>query len=123
VEYDENGIALAEGEYVANERDGEWKYLHGQVVEKGRYYDGNREGVWKTWFADGTLASEMIFDMDTPSGKFTYYWENGKIRMTGRYDAGERTATWYRYDENGNLILSIVYREGKEVMWNSYIID
>lgn len=123
VEYDEKEVVIAKGDYLGDEKEGEWFYIHNHVTERGRYYDGHREGVWKMWYSDGTLASEMVYDMDIPSGKFTLYWENGKTRLTGRYDAGEPAGTWYKYDENGNLILSTVYREGKEFMWNSYVID
>ncbi|MDL2308169.1 hypothetical protein LJC53_01135, partial [Bacteroidales bacterium OttesenSCG-928-C03] len=122
-EYDEEGRVIAKGEYLGNEKEGEWLYLHGTVTEKGRYYDGQREDIWKTWFQDGTLASEIYYDADVPSGKFTYYWENGKIRMTGKYEGGEPAGIWYKYDEQGNLILSVVYRNGKEYQWNSYVID
>lgn len=123
VEYDENGNVIAKGDYLGDEKEGDWSYVHGNITEKGRYYDGQREGVWKTWFADGTVASEIYYDADVPSGKFFFNWENGKTRMTGRYEGGEPAGTWYKYDENGNLILSTVYRDGKEFMWNSYTIE
>ena len=38
-------------------------------------------------------------------GKFVYYWDNGKIHLTGQYDKMKRIGTWKTYDQNGELIL------------------
>ena len=42
-------------------------------------------------------------------GKMVYYWDNGKIRLTGQYDKMQRIGSWKTYSPNGNLILEENY--------------
>ena len=37
-------------------------------------------------------------------GKILYYWDNGKVRLTGQYDKMHRIGTWKTYDSNGDLL-------------------
>lgn len=122
LEYDEEGNEITKGQYLADAEEGEWVYRHGNMLEKGSYYDGMRQGIWKLWYGNGTLASETEYDQDLPNGKFTQYWENGRVKTTGKYITGEPAGIWYKYDEDGTLFLTTVFRDGLEYMWNSYKI-
>jgi antitoxin component YwqK of YwqJK toxin-antitoxin module len=51
------------------------------------------------------------------------YHHNGKTRETGKYSAGERIGVWVLYSEEGELILTTVYEEGREVRWDDYRIE
>ena len=42
-------------------------------------------------------------------GKIIYFWDNGKIRLTGQYENMRRVDTWKTYDPNGDLILEENY--------------
>ena len=55
-------------------------------------------------------------------GKYTSYWENGRVKLTGHYVGGLRDGAWFRYDEEGELLLTTLYKDGKEIKWNTYEI-
>ena len=38
-------------------------------------------------------------------GEIIYYWDNGKIRLKGQYEAMDRVGTWIHYDSNGDILL------------------
>jgi len=42
-------------------------------------------------------------------GKIIYYWDNGKIRLTGQYEKMRRIGTWKHYDNDGTLIFEENY--------------
>lgn len=123
VEYNEEGLEIAKGEFEADEEQGNWIYNYQGMIEKGSFEEGKRYGPWKLWYSNGQLASEIEYDMDIPGGKYITFWENGKIKLSGKYEAGEKNGLWYQYDENGNLILTTLYKNGIELMWNTYTIE
>lgn len=43
-------------------------------------------------------------------GVWTWYHENGKVQITGRFDEGKREGVWKSYDTAGNLLLESTYR-------------
>lgn len=47
------------------------------------------------------------------NGTSTEYYENGQIKQTGQYKAGEKSGKWLAYDEAGNLIKTVNYDKGK----------
>ena len=122
-EYNETGTITTKGAYMEGTEEGEWFYMQGNAIEKGVYYDGMRSGVWTTKWKDGTPISEIEYDLDIFNGKYTLYYPNGKIRESGKYSGGERVGIWHLYDEEGELLLTTVYAEGREVQWNEYRIE
>ena len=124
LEYNENGEITVKGEYLEGTEEGEWFYIQGNAIEKGRYYDGMRTGLWVTkWKESGVLISEIEYDQNYFSGKHTLYHFNGKIRETGKYSGGERVGIWYTYDEDGELLLTTVYDDGREIRWDDYKVE
>ena len=124
VEYNENGEITAKGEYLEGTEEGEWFYIQGHAIEKGIYYDGMRTGLWTTkWLENKNLISEIEYDQNLFHGKHTIYYANGKIRESGKYSGGERVGVWQLFDEEGELILTTVYEEGREVRWDDYRLD
>ena len=51
------------------------------------------------------------------------YVEFDSKKLTGKYVTGLRNGVWYKYDEDGILFLTTVYKDGKEIQWNAYKID
>jgi len=124
LEYNEIGEIIVKGEYLEGTEEGEWFYIQGNAFEKGTYYDGMRTGLWTTqWRDTGTMISEIEYDKDLYNGKYTSYFGTGKMKETGKYSAGERVGTWFLYDEEGELVLTTVYDEGREIKWNAYSLD
>ena len=46
-------------------------------------------------------------------GKHKYYYPNGKVKLEGAYEAGERDGNWKYYSEEGILLLTIKYLQGE----------
>ena len=42
-------------------------------------------------------------------GKIIYYWDNGRIRLSGQYDKMFRIGIWRNYNPQGELILEENY--------------
>ena len=42
-------------------------------------------------------------------GKIIYYWDNGRIRLSGQYDKMLRIGIWRTYNPKGELILEEKY--------------
>ena len=124
LEYNENEEIIVKGEYVEGTEEGEWFYVQGKAIEKGVYYDGMRTGVWTTkWRENGIPISDIEYEQNLFNGKHILYYSTGKIRESGKYFGGERVGIWYLYNEEGELILTTVYDEGREIQWNDYKID
>lgn len=122
VEYDENGKVVSKGIYLEGSEDGQWLYCNGDYTEKGSFYDGMRTGEWVTRFPDGKTAFVINYEQDVMHGKYTSYWENGHVKLSGRYVSGLRDGAWFKYDEEGQLFLTTLYKDGKEIKWNTYDI-
>lgn len=46
-------------------------------------------------------------------GQWTWYHQNGKVQISGRYNQGKREGVWKIYDSTGLLILESTYAENK----------
>jgi len=119
-EYDETGNITVKGAYLEGTEEGEWFFVQGNAIEKGVYYDGMRTGVWTTKRRDGTPISEIEYDQNIFHGKYLIYHATGKIRISGKYSGGEPVGIWHLYDEEGELVLTTVYADGREVQWDDY---
>ena len=42
-------------------------------------------------------------------GKIIYYWDNGRIRLSGQYNKMSRIGIWRNYNPQGELILEENY--------------
>jgi antitoxin component YwqK of YwqJK toxin-antitoxin module len=99
---------------------------------------GKKQGAWKKTDERGNLKFEGTFINDTPTGLFTYYhpnkkikaksvfYENGKKTQTslynkdgvleaiGAYYEQQKDSTWIFYDKEGNVISQETYSKGKK---------
>ena len=48
----------------------------------------------------------------------TFYYEDGRVKEEQYYQMGIREKTWKKFDEDGNLILTIAYKNDVEVSIN-----
>lgn len=114
IEYDEQGTIIKKGFYVDGLQDGEWIINTGDYIEKGFYIEGMMHGIWQGEFkSTGKTAFEGEYIEDEPNGKHTYYYPNGKKMLEGKYEVGLKMGDWKRYDQNGLVVLTVEYREGK----------
>lgn len=105
-------------------KDGKWSYWYenGQLSAEETYSNGTPMGIWKTYYTSGKPSSEINFTTGTahywfengqeqsngiigpdmqPDGKWTGWYDNGKVNFEGEYDHGKKTGTWVFYDNKG----------------------
>lgn len=65
------------------------------------------------FFMAGLFASASD---SSRNGKYEWYYENGKLHISGIYTDGLRSGTWKEFDTDGNLQRKTKYRRGA-VKW------
>jgi uncharacterized protein len=121
-EYDSEGNVITQGDYIEGKREGKWFYDAGDNRDEGEYIEGMRNGLWESFYEGGQKSFEGKFIDDLPNGKHTWYWDNGKIKQEGNYVMGRRNGDWKKYDEQGFLLITISYTNGKEVKYDGMSI-
>jgi antitoxin component YwqK of YwqJK toxin-antitoxin module len=122
VEYDRAGNILTRGDYISGEREGEWIYQVGDHQEKGSYVIGLREGEWVYYYNDGSIKYEGRYSQGNPDKRHKYYYPSGVLKEEQYYDLGIREKNWKKYDEEGNLSMTITYRNNTELRINGFKI-
>jgi len=117
-EYTRTGEIIAEGSYADGERNGLWKVNAGDNTEEGEYILGLRNGEWKSYYLGGKLRFKGNYRQGNPEGHHTLYFENGRTKEDRYYRNGFRTKTWKKYNELGEIILTITYRDDIETSIN-----
>ncbi len=117
-EYSETGEVIAEGQYTDGEKNGDWKYKSGDFSEEGKYITGLKDGVWKGYYPDGKLKYKGNYIQGNPDGDIRYFYESGKLREEQYYQMGIRQKTWKKFDEEGNPVLVITYKDDVETSIN-----
>jgi antitoxin component YwqK of YwqJK toxin-antitoxin module len=123
VEYSDSGSVLTKGEFINGEKEGEWISQVNDHSETGNYQTGLRTGIWKYFYGDGTLQFIGEFNQDLPEGKHKYYYPNGILKEERLYHRGIREKNWKKYDEQGNLQLTITYKNDQEYRINGEKIN
>ncbi|MFZ1693790.1 MAG: hypothetical protein WAT74_11375 [Flavobacteriales bacterium] len=115
VEYAEDGQVITQGEYIDGRREGKWFYEVGDHKEEGTYRDGLKDGLWNYTYGDGKRYFTGAFQNGEPDGKHKWFWPNGRLRMEGKYSGGLAQGEFVHYDEAGNVITVVRYRDGAEI--------
>ncbi len=118
VEYSSNGDIIAQGQYADGEKNGQWKMNNGNYIEEGNYIIGLKEGQFKSYYGDGTLRFKGNYRQGNPDGQHLYYFDNGRLKEEQYYKMGIRQKIWKKFDETGNLLLTIIYKNDVEVSIN-----
>lgn len=114
-EYMPDGKIITEGEYVDGLKDGPWFYEMGDHIEEGNYLDGEKNGEWIYHYTSGEINFKGSFRDGESDGKHKYYYSNGKLKREEVYVMGIKKDTWKSYNIEGELILTISYKDGKEI--------
>jgi antitoxin component YwqK of YwqJK toxin-antitoxin module len=122
VEYDLAGNILTKGDYISGEKEGEWIYQVGDHTEKGNYVIGLREGLWNYFYNSGTLKYEGNYSQGNADKRHKYYYPSGVLKEEQYYVMGIREKNWKKYDEEGNLTVTITYKNNMELRINGFKI-
>ena len=52
----------------------------------------------------GTPVMEKNYKSGVLEGNFRYYWENGTVRVSGKFKNQKRIGLWKNYDKKGQII-------------------
>lgn len=74
--------------------------------------NAQRHGVWQQYYIDGTPLLRSTYVNDKLNGPYTIWHENGVKAISGNYRMDVREGNWKYYDEEGNLKVTITYRDG-----------
>ena len=122
-EFTRTGEIIAQGTYTDGEKNGPWKFISGDNSEEGSFLLGLRDGLWKAFYPNGKMRFRGEFNQGNPDGHHVIYYDNGRIKEERFYKNGLRTKTWKKYNEEGDVILSITYRDDVETNINGVSVN
>lgn len=107
-------------------KHGYWKdYYDNFKLKREQYYKhGLRDGYYKEYDSKGNLKVikkyvndvEQIVENETQPLQMQHeYYPNGRIKREASFRGGKREGTWREFDENGNVISSQIYQNGRLV--------
>ncbi len=123
VEYDTLGNEIVKGEYFEGDREGEWKTIINDYSAVGSYVTGFMDGKWRHYHDNGNLAFEGTYIQGNAQGRHRYYYANGNLKEEQFFNNGLKEKHWKKFDELGNLIITISYKNDKEYRINGVKID
>ena len=145
--FHENGRQAAVGIYLGREKDSLWSYysstdetlrmteyyvdgkLHGlsqryypegKLSEEVHWSAGLKEGPWKQFFGDGSIRLQANFQNDLLEGEYRVYYRTDLLMMEGLFLKDRSEGIWNYYDEEGELLYSLEYRNGRPVDGEEY---
>lgn len=100
------------------------------LLSSGEVKNGEKVGIWKSYFLDGKLNEEGLYDNNTyktinmwnrkgeqtvkdGNGKYILYWENDSVYMTGDIKNGLKDGILYTYNVVGELLNESEYFNGE----------
>ena len=122
-EYAMDGSIISSGSYTDGERNGSWIYTVGDHREEGSYIMGLRDGEWKYYDTAGNLMYRGKYLQGNPDGFHFYYRDNGMLAEEQYFSSGIKERTWKKYDKEGVLYMTIVYKNDIEVRINGVKIN
>ncbi len=124
-EYDEQGNLLEQGEFLDGLEEGPWIETSGDVCMKGSYREGLRHGMWMIYQLergmeriDSILIFKGNFQDDSPDGKHSHYYDEGRLKEEGVYIMGKKEGDWVRYNPDGTPFIMITFRNGTEIKYD-----
>jgi antitoxin component YwqK of YwqJK toxin-antitoxin module len=146
--YYKSGKIAAEGNYIGREKDSVWTYYSeydGSLRIRENYLKGALDGLSVTYYPEGGVSEELMWNQGSKEGKWIQYYEDGTVRlrgnyagdqlngpyevwnpeglpvMSGTYVDGTSHGTWSYFDEKGALLYSLEYDRGKPVDQEKYL--
>jgi uncharacterized protein len=123
VEYDTVGNLIASGSYFEDQKEGDWTYQVGDNTEKGKYIGDLKDGKWQSFYSNGKLKYQGNFIQGNPDGEHIFYFPNGKISEINYYVMGISEKNWKKFDDSGNLLITITYKNNREYRINGEKIE
>ena len=120
----ENGRQKSEESYLDGKRDGlaTFWYENGQKEMEENWQGGKKEGETTLWHANGQKSGDLLFAAGLRQGKHTMWHENGQKSYEMNYKDGKFSGPFIEWYENGNKKLEVTYssgqKNGTESLWD-----
>lgn len=115
-EYDREGVLIGKGLFDENGlRTGEWKLFdrfYNYFYGKGNFLEGKKHGNWVYYYPDGTVEQTGRYNMDNPEDEWLWYFPNGELRREESYLRGKREGSYVEYNREGGIVLKGEYFDG-----------
>ncbi|MBI4946644.1 MAG: toxin-antitoxin system YwqK family antitoxin [Bacteroidetes bacterium] len=118
-EWSDTGAVITQGEYIDGMKEGKWFYQIQDYREEGMYKSDQKDGPWESYFVDNNqvkFAGKFVEGF--PDGKHSYFFHDGKLKEEGKYIVGNKEGNWNYFNPDGTLLLTITYRNGKEIKFD-----
>jgi antitoxin component YwqK of YwqJK toxin-antitoxin module len=114
-EYDDSGAVVTKGNYIEGEKDGFWFLQDGDEREEGKYRGSLKDDLWKYFYSNGKVSHQGKYTEGLENGKHTYYYDNGRVMQEGEFIMGNKEGNWRKYDREGALVTTILFRDNEEI--------
>jgi hypothetical protein len=74
-----------------------------------------RHGPSRSWFDNGYLETEGVYDQGLRTGTWTRYWRSGGRRFQAEFRDDGQHGWMHRWDVDGNLVTAVRYAAGEPV--------
>jgi len=85
---------------------------HNKQIE-GEFKNNLRHGKWTAWFENGKIQSEGFMKNGKNDGLRVVYYSSGVKYYEGRYEEGKSVGVWRFYNEDGSLSREVDFGKGK----------
>ena len=125
---DRNAIDYKNGEKTPYTGDCVSYYPNGKKSFEGSFKNGKNYGTSKWYHENGQIKEQIIrtfIDSDgysRPEGKAMKWFQNGNIMEVVNYKSGQLDGEWYELDIKGKKIKKGLYKNGKLINGDKYIL-
>jgi antitoxin component YwqK of YwqJK toxin-antitoxin module len=105
-EFHTSGYQKFQGNYVDDQRDGEWSqwYETGDPAGVRGWKNGRNDGRTREWYPNGVLKLDATWKDGARDGAWRVFWGNGRPSQFGTYAAEKREGPWKEWNADGRLV-------------------
>jgi antitoxin component YwqK of YwqJK toxin-antitoxin module len=124
VDYNEDGSVLSKTVFLDNVRQGNFYFKNTVYFETGKFTNDLEDSIWVSFYTKTqTKRFEGRYINGEPEGTHRYFYDNGKPAILAIYKNGLKDGTWLFYNKEGELYLTIQYKNDEEISWQGKKIN
>lgn len=81
---------------------------------ESNYAVGLEDAEWKKYYLNGKIFQQRFYSKGAKVGRFSAFWENGKLQMEYFFENDEYEGTCREWSLEGKLIREMNYKKGYE---------
>ena len=123
VYFRKNGSKEKEGNYINNEKEGEWKEWNktGDLSAVNHFKKGKMVGRNVSWHDNKKINDSTILD-GNGNGKSISFFDNGANESEGSYTEGEKNGSWTYFfrDIKNQKSMEVVYEKDSAITYTCF---